>query len=224
MKNLIALALAGLLAVSTAASVPPAVSESLPSNFVVSDSASQAPAVSTSSDESALSNPEIPPVSESADESASSEPLPGSDSVPAESETEPPTDSSAPTESAEPEDVAVPADSSEPLDPAEESVGAEETQEAPQQSEPARFSEELCRDLADEQAGSLMGHYGLERSTACTTIAATLALADYEVSDNLDRNYAMVWAALQSALEALAAEGHTAAHCTYQDGAIVVYC
>lgn len=222
MKNLIAFALAGLLAVSTAASMPPVSPESLP------NSASETPAASSSSAESTLSGPELPTV----EEVPHSESLPSSDSIPAERETEPSTESSTstdsgtPAESAQPENRDVAPDDSEPLEPVEESIESKEAQEAEavQESEPARFSEELCRDLADEQAGSLMGHYGLERSTACITIAATLALADYEMSDNLDRNYVMVWAALQSAVEALAADGHTAANCAYQDGAIVVFC
>lgn len=68
-----------------------------------------------------------------------------------------------------------------------------------------------------------MGHYGLERSTACTTVATTLIVADYEVSDDLDHNYALAWEALQDAIAILADAGYRSAECLYQDGTIRVY-
>ena len=50
---------------------------------------------------------------------------------------------------------------------------------ADEQSIPVTVSEEYAVLLATNQADSMMGHAGMERSDACTQPAASFALADY---------------------------------------------
>ena len=223
MKNMMAVVLAGLLAVSTAASVPPAISESLPTGSssemsINESSAPESDSVQEPAETTSAQNAQETVNNSEAVEGMPSDSQTGTESAPPEQPVAPEVErSEVPTDNAGEEATA---DSSEAQEA--ESAEAEEAED-PHEEIIARFEEALCHNLADEQAGSLMGHYGLERSTACTTVAATLVLADYEVSDDLDRNYAMVWAALQNAVEALAVDGHTVANCTYAEGTLTLW-
>lgn len=221
MKNLIAFVLAGLLAVSSSV---PATSAAL-ENAASSEAGSTSITVDVSIDPTLAPDPPAASGATENPEPGDSVPLPSNESSTTENEPQPeqPADSDDSEAPVLPDDGTPTLNETETISP--ESLELEEITEAapPLELSPARFDPELCCDLADEQAGSLMGHYGIARTAACTTIAVKLLVADYEVSTNLDQNYALVWGALQESFEKLAAEGHAYAECVYQDGAILVY-
>ena len=71
------------------------------------------------------------------------------------------------------------------------------------------------------QADSMMGHAGMERSGACTQPAASFALADY-AAETEDESYCLLWEAMKAAFEQLGAQGCTAANCVFTDGMIIL--
>lgn len=240
MKNIISYALAALLTASLAAVFPSAISESLPaasaSDPSVSESALPENVVPDASETATSDLDLVPEDTQSKGEDALS-PSAGNgenESSPADSQSVPPMSSSSGDVADEPAgekgpEVAVAA-SEVPMPQDIESIQVEEAQgaepalsDAPQAESIARFDEALCLDLADEQAGSLLGHYGLERSSACAVPAAVLCMEDYETSDDLDRNYAAAWSALRDAVAALATQECSAANCTYTDGALTLW-
>ena len=82
-------------------------------------------------------------------------------------------------------------------------------------------SEEYAVLLATNQADSMMGHAGMERSGACTQPAASFALADY-AAETEDESYCLLWEAMNAAFEQLGAQGCTAANCVVTDGMIIL--
>ena len=92
---------------------------------------------------------------------------------------------------------------------------------ADEQSVPVTVSEEYALLLATNQADSMMGHAGMERSDACTQPAASFALSDY-AAETEDESYCLLWEAMNAAFEQLGAQGCTAANCVFTDGMIIL--
>ena len=93
---------------------------------------------------------------------------------------------------------------------------------ADEQSVSVTVSEEYAILLATNQADSMMGHAGMERSDACTQPAASFVLADY-AAETEDESYCLLWEAMNAAFEQLGAQGYLAARCAYADGTLMVY-
>ena len=91
-----------------------------------------------------------------------------------------------------------------------------------EQMVPVMVSEEYALLLATNQADSMMGHAGMERSDACTQPAASFALADY-AAETEDESYCLLWEAMNAAFEQLGAQGYPAARCVYADDTLMVY-
>ena len=93
---------------------------------------------------------------------------------------------------------------------------------ADEQSVSVTVSEEYAILLATNQADSMMGHAGMERSDACTQPAASFALSDY-AAETEDESYCLLWEAMNAAFEQLGAQGYLAARCVYADDTLMVY-
>ena len=93
--------------------------------------------------------------------------------------------------------------------------------EADEQTVPVTVSEEYAVLLATNQADSMMGHAGMERSDACTQPAASFALSDY-AAETEDESYCLLWEAMNAAFEQLGTQGCTAANCVFTDGMIIL--
>ena len=113
--------------------------------------------------------------------------------------------------------------------PVSESTVFDETESAPdsetaadEQTVPVTVSEEYALLLATNQADSMMGHAGMERSGACTQPAASFVLADYAAKTE-DESYCLLWEAMNAAFEQLGAQGYPAARCVYADDTLMVY-
>ncbi|RGD15812.1 hypothetical protein DW651_20610, partial [Subdoligranulum sp. AM23-21AC] len=104
---------------------------------------------------------------------------------------------------------------------AEDSLGVTAAT-ADEQTVPVTVSEEYAILLATNQADSMMGHAGMERSDACTKPAASFALADYAAKTE-DESYCLLWEAMNAAFEQLGAQGYSAARCACADGTLMVY-
>ena len=102
----------------------------------------------------------------------------------------------------------------------EDSSGVTEAA-AEEQTVPVTVSEEYALLLAANQADSMMGHVGMERSGACTQPAASFALADY-AAETEDESYCLLWEAMNAAFEQLGAQGCTTANCVFTDGMIIL--
>ena len=90
-----------------------------------------------------------------------------------------------------------------------------------EQTVPVTVSEEYAILLATNQADSMMGHAGMERSDACTQPAASFTLLDY-AAETEDESYCLLWEAMNAAFEQLGAQGCTAANCVFTDGMIIL--
>ena len=93
---------------------------------------------------------------------------------------------------------------------------------ADEQSVSVTVSEEYAILLATNQADSMMGHAGMERSDACTQPAASFVLADY-AAETEDESYCLLWEAMNAAFEQFGAQGYLAARCAYADNTLMVY-
>ena len=93
---------------------------------------------------------------------------------------------------------------------------------ADERTVPVTVSEEYAVLLATNQADSMMGHAGMERSDACTQPAASFVLADY-AAETEDESYCLLWEAMNAAFEQLGAQGYLAARCACADGTLMVY-
>ena len=91
-----------------------------------------------------------------------------------------------------------------------------------EQTIPVTVSEEYALLLATNQADSMMGHAGMERSDACTQPAASFVLADY-AAETEDESYCLLWEAMNAAFEQFGAQGYLAARCAYADNTLMVY-
>ena len=90
-----------------------------------------------------------------------------------------------------------------------------------EQTVPVTVSEEYALLLATNQADSMMGHAGMERSSACTQPAASFVLTDY-AAETEDESYCLLWEAMNAEFEQLGAQGCTAANCVFTDGMIIL--
>ena len=103
----------------------------------------------------------------------------------------------------------------------EDSSGITEA-EVGEQPVPVTVSEEYAVLLATNQADSMMGHAGMERSSACTQPAASFVLTDY-AAETEDESYCLLWEAMNAAFQQLGAQGYSAARCACADGTLMVY-
>ncbi len=245
MKTIVSLALAGLMSISAllpalaaqeAESVSihesSGISESMAQDeSSVSSSGSLADGSAASSSNSTEDESTEPESGSNAENGSDSVPQPESGSMPVESDSsisdgsEAETGSSLPvSESAVPDETesATGSETAESnIDAGDEDSSGVTAATADEQSIPVTVSEEYAVLLATNQADSMMGHAGMERSDACTQPAASFALADY-AAETEDESYCMLWEAMNAAFEQLGAQGCTAANCVFTDGMIIL--
>ena len=224
MKTIVSLALAGLMSISAllpALAAQEAESVSIPESSSISESVAQ--------DESSISSSGT-----LADGSAAS-----SSNSTADESTAPESGSNAGADVSQPESGSMPVESDSSISedseaetgsslPVSESTVSGETESAPdsetavdEQTVPVTVSEEYALLLATNQADSMMGHAGMERSDACTQPAASFVLADY-AAETEDESYCLLWEAMNAEFEQLGAQGCTAANCVFTDGMIIL--
>ena len=248
MKTIVSLALAGLMSISAllpalaaqeAESVSihesSGISESMAQDeSSVSSSGSLADGSAASSSNSTEDENTEPESKSNAEDGSDSVPQPESDSMPVKSDgstsdgSEAETSSSLPVSdsmtSAEMDADSEPASGSETAESdanAEDSSGVTAAT-ADEQTVPVTVSEEYAILLATNQADSMMGHAGMERSGACTQLVESFILADY-TADNEENAYKLLWAALNQAIVSLSEEGGGIGHCVYGSGTIRLY-
>ena len=228
MKTIVSLALAGLMSISAllpALAAQEAESVSIPESSSISESVAQdessvsssgsladgSAASSSNSTEDESTDPES---GSNAEDESDSVPQPESGSMPVESDSSISEDSEAETGSSLPVSESAVSDETESATDSETAVDA--------QSVPVTVSEEYALLLAANQADSMMGHAGMERSDACTLPAASFALSDYAAGTE-DESYCLLWEAMNAAFEQLGAQGYLAARCVYADDTLMVY-
>ena len=225
MKTIVSLALAGLMSISAllpALAAQETESVSIHESSGISESVTQAE--NTASGSGSL-----------ADGSAASD-----SSSAADESTAPESGSNAGADVSQPESGSMPVESDSSISedseaetgsslPVSESTVSGETESAPdsetavdEQTVPVTVSEEYALLLATNQADSMMGHAGMERSDACTQPAASFALADY-AAETEDESYCLLWEAMNAAFQQLGAQGYSAARCACADGTLMVY-
>ena len=218
MKTIVSLALAGLMSISAllpALAAQEAENVSIPESSGISESMAQ--------DESTAP--------ESGSNAGADVSQPESDSMPVESDSSISDGSEVETSSSLPVSESTVSDETESApdsETAESDVDAEDEDSsgvteaaAEEQTVPVTVSEEYALLLAANQADSMMGHVGMERSGACTQPAASFALADY-AAETEDESYCLLWEAMNAAFEQLGAQGCTAANCVFTDGMIIL--
>ena len=234
MKTIVSLALAGLMSISAllpALAAQEAENVSIPESSGLSESMAQDESSVSSSGTLAEGNA-TSDSSSTADESTA----PESGSTPVESDSSISDGSEAETDSSLPVSDSVASDEmdadSEPVsssETAESDADAEDedssgvtTETADEQIVLVMVSEEYALLLAANQADSMMGHAGMERSGACIQPAASFALSDY-AADNEEDAYKLLWAALNQAIVSLSEEGVGIGNCAYESGTIRLY-
>ena len=241
MKTIVSLALVGLMSISTllpALAAQETENISIPESSGISESMAQDES-SVSGSGSLADGNATSDSSSTADESSAPESgsnagadvsQPESDSMPVESDSSISDGSEVETSSSLPVSESTVSDETESVPDsettesdanAEDSSGVTEAT-ADEQTIPVTVSEEYARLLATNQADSMMGHAGMERSDACTQPAASFALADY-AAETEDESYCLLWEAMNAAFEQLGAQGYSAARCAYVDGTLMVY-
>ena len=241
MKTIVSLALVGLMSISTllpALAAQETENISIPESFGISESMAQDES-SVSGSGSLADGNATSDSSSTADESSAPESgsnagadvsQPESDSMPVESDSsisggsEVETSSSLPVSESTVSDETESVPDSETTESdanAEDSSGVTEAT-ADEQTIPVTVSEEYALLLATNQADSMMGHAGMERSDACTQPAASFALADY-AAETEDESYCLLWEAMNAEFEQLGAQGYPAARCVYADDTLMVY-
>ena len=245
MKTIVSLALAGLMSISAllpALAVQEAESVSIPESSGISESMEQdessvsssgtlADGSAASSSNSTADESTAPESGSNAEDGSDSVPQPESDSMPVESDgstsagSEAETGSSLPVSESTVSDEAESAPDSETAE-SDANAGDEDASDvieaaADEQPVPVTVSEEYAILLATNQADSMMGHAGMERSDACTQPAASFVLADY-AAETEDESYCLLWEAMNAEFEQLGAQGCTAANCVFTDGMIIL--
>ena len=238
MKTIVSLALAGLMSISAllpALAAQEAENVSIPESSGISESMAQDES-SVSSSGSTADESTAPESGSNAEDGSDSVPQPESDSMPVESDSSTSVGSKAETGSSLPasdsmtsdemDDDSEPASGSETaesdVDAKDEDSSGVTAATADEQSVSVTVSEEYAILLATNQADSMMGHAGMERSDACTQPAASFVLADY-TADNEENAYKLLWAALNQAIVSLSEEGGGIGHCVYESGTIRLY-
>ena len=233
MKTIVSLALAGLMSISAllpALAAQEAESVSIPESSGISESVVQDESSESSSGSTADESTE-PESGSNAEDGSDSVPQPESDSMPVESDgstsagSEAETGSSLPVSESTVSDEAESAPDSETAE-SDANAGDEDASDvieaaADERTVPVTVSEEYAVLLATNQADSMMGHVGMERSGACTQPAASFVLADY-AAETEDESYCLLWEAMNAAFEQLGAQGCTTANCVFTDGMIIL--
>ena len=231
MKTIVSLALAGLMSISAllpALAAQEAESVSIPESSGISESVAQ--------DESGVSSSSSTADESTAPESGSNAGAdvsqPESDSMPVESDGSTSAGSEAETGSSLPVSESTVSDETESVPDSETTesdanAGDEDASDvieaaADERTVPVTVSEEYAILLATNQADSMMGHAGMERSDACTQPAASFVLADY-AAETEDESYCLLWEAMNAEFEQLGAQGYPAARCVYADDTLMVY-
>ena len=236
MKTIVSLALAGLMSISAllpALAAQEAESVSIPESSGISESVAQDESSVSSSGSTADESTE-PESGSNAEDGSDSVSQPESDSMPVESDGSTSAGSETETGSSLPASDSM---TSDEMDADSEPASGSETAEsdangedssgvtaatADEQTVPVTVSEEYALLLATNQADSMMGHAGMERSGACTQPAASFALADY-AAETEDESYCLLWEAMNAAFEQLGAQRYPAARCVYADNTLMVY-
>ena len=229
MKTIVSLALAGLMSISAllpALAAQEAENVSIPENSGISESVAQ----DGSSVSSSCSTADESTEPESGSNAGADVSPPESDSMPVESDSSISEDSEAETSSSLPVSESTVSDETESVPDSEttesdanaEDLSGVTAATADEQTVPVTVSKEYAILLATNQADSMMGHAGMERSDACTQPAASFALADYAAKTE-DESYCLLWEAMNAAFEQLGAQGYSAARCAYADGTLMVY-
>ena len=238
MKTIVSLALAGLMSISAllpALAAQEAENVSIPESFGISESVAQDENTASSSSSTEVEST-APESGSNAEDGSDSVPQPESDSMPVKSDGSTSDGSEAETSSSLPVSDSMASDEmdadSEPAsgsETAESDVDAKDEDSsgvtaatADDQSVPVTVSEEYALLLATNQADSMMGHAGMERSDACKQLVESFILADY-TADNEENAYKLLWAALNQAIVSLSEEGGGIGHCVYESGTIRLY-
>ena len=244
MKTIVSLALAGLMSISAllpALAAQEAESVSIAESSGISESVTQAENTASgsgsladgsaaSSSNSTADESTAPESDSNAEDGSDSVPQPESDSMPVESDSSTSESSETETSSSLPVSESTVSDETESAfgsETAESDANAEDSlgvtaATADEQTVPVTVSEEYAILLATNQADSMMGHAGMERSDACTKPAASFALADYAAKTE-DESYCLLWEAMNAAFEQLGAQRYPAARCVYADNTLMVY-
>ena len=242
MKTIVSLALVGLMSISAllpALAAQEAESVSIPENSGISESMEQDESSVSSSDSLADGNA-TSDSSSTADESSAPESgsnagadvsQPESGSMPVESDSSISEGSETETSNSLPVSESAVSDETESAsgsETAESDADAEDEDSsgvtegtADERTVPVTVSEEYALLLATNQADSMMGHAGMERSSACTQPAASFVLTDY-AAETEDESYCLLWEAMNAEFEQLGAQGCTAANCVFTDGMIIL--
>ena len=236
MKTIVSLALAGLMSISAllpALAAQEAENVSIPENSGISESVAQDESSVSSSCSTADESTE-PESGSNAEDGSDSVSQPESGSMPVESDSSTSVGSKAETGSSLPASDSMTSDEmdadSEPAsgnETAESDANAEDSlgvtaATADEQTGPVTVSEEYAVLLATNQADSMMGHAGMERSDACKQLVESFILADY-TADNEENAYKLLWEALNQAIVSLSEEGGGIGHCVYGSGTIRLY-
>ena len=244
MKTIVSLALAGLMSISAllpALAAQEAESVSIPESSGISESMEQdessvsssgtlADGSAASSSNSTADESTAPESDSNAEDGSDSVPQPESDSMPVKPDSSISEDSEAENGGTLPVSESTVSDETESVPDsettesdanAEDSSGVTEAT-ADEQTIPVTVSEEYALLLATNQADSMMGHAGMERSGACTQPAASFALADY-AAETEDESYCLLWEAMNAEFEQLGAQRYPAARCVYADNTLMVY-
>ena len=241
MKTIVSLALAGLMSISAllpALAAQEAESVSIPESSSISESVAQDESSISSSgtlaDGSAASSSNSTADESTAPESGSNAGAdvsqPESGSMPVESDSSISEGSETETSNSLPVSESTVSDETESApdsETAESDANAEDSSgvtaaTADEQSVPVTVSEEYAVLLATNQADSMMGHAGMERSDACKQLVESFILADY-TADNEENAYKLLWEALNQAIVSLSEEGGCIGHCVYESGMIRLY-
>lgn len=231
MKTIVSLALAGLMSISAllpALAAQEAENVSIHESFGISESVAQDENTASSSSSTEVEST-APESGSNAEDESDSVPQPESGSMPVESDSSISDGSEAEIGSLLPVSESTISDETESAadsETAESNANAEDSSgvtaaTADEQSIPVTVSEEYALLLATNQADSMMGHAGMERSGACTQPAASFALSDY-AAETEDESYCLLWEAMNAAFEQLGAQGCTAANCVFTDGMIIL--
>ena len=231
MKTIVSLALAGLMSISAllpALAAQEAESVSIPESSGISESMAQDESGVSSSGSTADESTE-PESGSNAEDGSDSVPQPESDSMPVESDSSISEDSEAENGGTLPVSESTVSDETESVPDSEttesdanaEDLSGVTAATADEQTVPVTVSKEYAILLATNQADSMMGHAGMERSDACTQPAASFVLADY-AGETEDESYCLLWEAMNAAFEQLGAQGCTTANCVFTDGRIIL--
>ena len=232
MKTIVSLALAGLMSISAllpALAAQEAESVSIPESSGISESMAQDESGVSSSGSTADESTE-PESGSNAEDGSDSVPQPESDSMPVESDSSISEDSEAENGGTLPVSESTVSDETESVPDSEttesdanaEDLSGVTAATADEQTIPVTVSEEYALLLATNQADSMMGHAGMERSSACTQPAASFVLTDY-AAETEDESYCLLWEAMNAAFQQLGAQGYSAARCACADGTLMVY-